>query len=476
MLNNKKNIQLLINTFKKFNNKTLINHISTKKKITYASFLDRSFEFLNFLKLKKKLKEGDRVIIKIENSPEYLISIFACFLGGFIACPIDMKTPNVRYAKIKKMLKFKYEINKINKVKYLKANKYPNISSKNLIGMIIFTSGSTGEPKGIQLNIEEYLGSAITYGNLVEYDELSKIYHCLPMHYNAGILNTFFSAVFYGSEIYIGSQISIITLINFWDNLIKFNINSIHIVPDIANALSRINVERELINEISKIDKIISTGSHLYEETKEKFEKKYKKRILSCYGLTEIGGPITLQSWEDTFDENSVGRLANNIKLKILKKNNYNLIYVKTPYLFNSYLLPNGKIEKPKKKDGFFNTGDVGEYKNEQLYIFGRNKEIFKKGSEIISPQHIENICIKSKLISDCAVLTVNDVDKGSKISLLIEFKTKKSSIKNFNELKKYLNRSLKKIEYPDKILPVTKILRSSSGKLKKYDMEKIYL
>ena len=68
MLNNKKNIQLLINTFKKFNNKTLINHISTKKKITYASFLDRSFEFLNFLKLKKKLKEGDRVIIKNKDS------------------------------------------------------------------------------------------------------------------------------------------------------------------------------------------------------------------------------------------------------------------------------------------------------------------------------------------------------------------------------------------------------------------------
>ena len=40
---------------KKFNNKTLINHISTKKKITYTSFLDRSFEFLNFLKLKKIL-------------------------------------------------------------------------------------------------------------------------------------------------------------------------------------------------------------------------------------------------------------------------------------------------------------------------------------------------------------------------------------------------------------------------------------
>ena len=140
------------------------------------------------------------------------------------------------------------------------------------------------------------------------------------MHYNAGILNTFFSGLMYGSKIIIGPQINMINLFKFWDNLSKFQINSVHIVPEIANGLLKLNVDRKTIDEVQKIDKIISTGSHLYEETKDKFEKKYRKRILSCYGLTEIGGPITLQDWEDTFEENSVGKLIKNISIKILKK------------------------------------------------------------------------------------------------------------------------------------------------------------
>ena len=76
----------------------------------------------------------------------------------------------------------------------------------------------------------------------------------------------------------------------------------------------------------------------------------------------------------------------------------------------------------------------------------------------------------------DCAVLTKENINKGSKIFLLIEFKNKELSLTNLSKLKKYLSKNLKKIEFPDKILPVSKILRSVSGKLKKYDMEKIYL
>lgn len=476
MLNKKKCIQLLINSFEKFSNKNFIFDISSGKKITYANFLQKSYSFCNFLKFKKGLKSGDKIIIKLDNSPEYLISIFACFIGGFIACPVDKLIPDERYNTLKKILKCKYEINSFKKIKFLAKKINSKIKNKNFTCLIIFTSGSTGEPKGIQINIDEYLGSALAFGKLAEYENITKIYHCLPMHYNAGLLNTFFSASFFGSEIFLGPQINVFSLLNFWDNLTKFEVNSVHIVPEIANALNKIDVNRELKSKIEKIDKIISTGSHLYDQTKEDFEKKYKKRILSCYGLTEIGGPITLQNWEDTFDENSVGRLIEDVKIKIIKKKNDNLIFVKTPYIFNSYLLANGKIEKPQKINGYFNTGDIGDFKNDQLYIFGRKKEVFKKGSEIISPQNIENICIKSKLILDCAVLTKENINKGSKIFLLIEFKNKELSLTNLSKLKKYLSKNLKKIEFPDKILPVSKILRSDSGKLKKYDMKKIYL
>ena len=296
------------------------------------------------------------------------------------------------------------------------------------------------------------------------------------MHYNAGLLNTFFSGLLNGSKITIGPQVNMINLLKFWNNLSKSNIHSVHIVPEIANALLKLNIDRSTKDDVQKIDKIISTGSHLYEETKDKFEKKYQKRLLSCYGLTEIGGPITLQDWEDTFEENSVGKLINNISLKIIKKNNLNLIYVKTPYLFDSYLLENGKIQKPKTVNGYFNTNDIGIFKDENLFIYGRKKEIFKRGSEIVSPQDIENTCRKFKNVIDCAVLTQDNVSKGSKIYLLIEFKENIAAIKSLNSLRKFLEKNLKKIEFPDKILLVPKIFRTPSGKIKKNDMQKIYI
>lgn len=477
MLDKKISINTVIKILEKNGEKTLIHQVNHNKKISYSDFLKKSQEFLYFLQNKKKLKLGDKIIIKLENSAEYLISIFACFMGHFIACPIDKEIPNVKYKKIKKILNAKYEINNFNKIKYIQKNTQNlKVKNKNLLCLVIFTSGSTGQPKGIQIKLKQYLGSAFEFGKIAEYDNKTNIYHCLPMHYNAGLLNTFFSGLFNCSKIIIGPQINMLNLFKFWNNLSTFNINSVHIVPEIANGLLKLNIDTKIQDDVQKIDKIICTGSHLYEETKDKFEKKYKKRLLSCYGLTEIGGPITLQDWEDTFEENSVGKLIKNISIKIIKKNNVNLVYVKTPYLFDSYLLENGKIQKPKKIKGYFNTNDIGFFKNKNLFINGRKKEIFKRGSEIVSPQDIENTCRKFKIVSDCAALTEDNINKGSKIYLLVKFMQNKATIKNLKLLNKFLIKNLKKIELPDKILLVPKIFRTASGKLKKNDMQKTYI
>jgi acyl-coenzyme A synthetase/AMP-(fatty) acid ligase len=477
MQDEKINITKIVNIIKSNSDKKLIHLVKNDRKITYSDFLKKSKEFLNFLKYKKNLKRKDKIIIKLENSAEYLISIFACCLGGFVACPVDKETPITKYNKIKKILKAKYEINKFNKVKYIKDkdNKF-QIKNKNSLCLILFTSGSTGEPKGIQIKLQQYFGSAFEFGKLAEYSKETNIYHCLPMHYNAGLLNTFFSGLLHGSTITIGPQVNMINLFYFWNNISKFKINSIHIVPEIANALLNINFDTKFKNSIKNVKKIISTGSYLYEQTKTNFQKKYKKRILSCYGLTEIGGPITLQNLKDTYKENSVGSLIKNVNIKIVKKNELNLVFIKTPYLFDSYLLENGKVQKPQKINGFFNTNDIGSFQNKKLFIYGRKKEIFKRGSEIVSTQNIENISRKFKNVIDCAAITEENISKGTKIYLLAQFKKNIAEDKNYNQFRKFLEKHLKKIEFPDKILIVSKIYRTPSGKIKKKDLQKIYL
>ena len=102
----------------------------------------------------------------------------------------------------------------------------------------------------------------------------------------------------------------------------KYSITSIHLTPEIANGLCQIHSSFSEKQSLKKINNIICTGSYLYEDTRDKFEKIFSKRILSCYGLTEIGGPVTLEKWEDTFEENSAGQILSEVKIKIKKKKN----------------------------------------------------------------------------------------------------------------------------------------------------------
>ena len=77
----------------------------------------------------------------------------------------------------------------------------------------------------------------------------------------------------------------------------------------------------------------------------QKINLVFKKRLLNCYGVTELGGPITLQNWEDSFEEYSVGQISEDIKIKINKSNKLNHILVKSPYIFENYILSKNKFQ-----------------------------------------------------------------------------------------------------------------------------------
>ena len=54
---------------------------------------------------------------------------------------------------------------------------------------------------------------------------------------------------------------------------------------------------------------------------------------MNCYGITEAGGALTLQRWEDTyFEKRSVRHHSKEIKFSILKKNSLNKILVMSPW------------------------------------------------------------------------------------------------------------------------------------------------
>ena len=69
------------------------------------------------------------------------------------------------------------------------------------------------------------------------------------MYYNAGLLNTFFSAFLSGSTIILSEKISAYNITNLWKVFDKEEINSLHLTPEIANILTKLKVEKNFIGE-----------------------------------------------------------------------------------------------------------------------------------------------------------------------------------------------------------------------------------
>ena len=470
------NISKLLKIFEKNQNNIAITATLRDNKITYKEFLNKSLDILQYLKEKKKIQVGDKILISLENSYDFLILIFACLLGGFIAVPIDPNLPSERLIKLKKMIKPKITIKKINLNYSNKKIKKNKLSFSKRPFLILFTSGTTGEPKGIILENYKYISSAFSYSKMCEYDDKTKIYHCLPMFYNAGMMNIFFSAISSGSNVVIGPRVNPINLFKLVDILRDYKINSIHLTPEILNSLNKIYENKNLVKSELQNIQVISTANYLHEKIREDFEKKFGIRILNCYGITEAGGALTLQRWEDTYFEDSVGHHSKEIKFSILKKNSLNKILVMSPYMMKGYILPNGKFIKHKLINKYFDTGDIGKYENGQLFITGRRNDIIKKGGEIISLNFLDNVCKKIKNIEDCVHLSLEDIDKGNKIILFVKFQKIKDIENEIEKLRLILKKDLRNIELPDRIYPVPIIPRLFNGKINKSKLKNIYL
>jgi long-chain acyl-CoA synthetase len=456
---------LLINSFKKFQNKTMI--ISQDRRITYNKFYKQSLILCEFLK-KRGLKENDKILIVLENSLDYLIIFMACMFGGFVACPIDPTTKKNRINELKKIYDIKYTINKKIYSKKKKINeKLINLNNTNFL--VIGTSGHDGKTKGILFNTDSIIKSAKSFSKLAKYDKKTKILHCLPMFYMGGILDTFFASIIGGSTIILNKKFSIMNILKFWDLPIKHNANILFLTPSIIAMVCSIfkKPSNELSKHISKYKLIIATGSKLYSETRIKFFELFKKKISVCYGATELGGPISLQIDNECFKKDG-GKISKDTSIKIIKKNNKKYIYVKTPFLMKGFLIGK-KFEKVQLDNGYFNSGDLGSFKNKILKITGRDRQIIKRGGELIHLSYIESVSSKSNLINQALAFGKKDINAGEELYLAIKLNNNNNKFKDLKKFSNFLTKNLRNIEVPKKIFVLKNFKKNSLGEIKKF-------
>ncbi|MBA2405332.1 MAG: long-chain fatty acid--CoA ligase [Bdellovibrionales bacterium] len=124
--------------------------------------------------------------------------------------------------------------------------------------------------------------------------------------------------------------------------------------------------------------------------------------ILEGYGLTETVAPCCLNPLSKQVP-GSVGRPIGDVQFSFGSDGE---ILIKSEALFKEYY-KNPQATQEAIKDGWFHTGDIGEFTPEgYLKITDRKKDIIKtSGGKIIAPQKLENMAKSQPHISQMVVI-----------------------------------------------------------------------
>ena len=426
------------------------------------------------------MRADDRLLIRLENGLDHLQLYLACAIGGFVACPVDNSLPEARLAAIRRQVEPRYEVEAGNAAQW----SAPSDGSARALRptdhepdfLVIMSSGTTGSPKGIVHTVQSLVQSARSFAALAGHDRTTVVYHHFPMFYMAGVFNLFLCPAVAGSRIVIGPRFSGAQMVRFWELPRAHGVNHLTLTPTMALSLARMyRTDPGLLDYLSHFNGVISTGSALVPAVAERFEATFGVPLLSCYGVTEVGGSITLQHWEDALAAESVGQWQSEVQLQAgARAETPAELLVRTPFMMRGYLA-NGKVTTPFDEQGYFHTGDLGYLQAGRLFITGRENDFVKKGGEFVPLLMVEDLALREPGVQEAAVVAVPDDFWGNRIVLFYVPQPDQELDEIEAALSVRFDAQLRKIEQPDKMIAVPRLPKTAIGKTVKRELVRRY-
>jgi long-chain acyl-CoA synthetase len=147
--------------------------------------------------------------------------------------------------------------------------------------------------------------------------------------------------------------------------------------------------------------RILASGAAPLAHEVQAFFETIGFTMLEGYGLTETSAPLCCNTPEANH-RGTVGKPISGVELKIAEDGE---ILAKGPTIFAGYY-KNEEATKEALSDGWFHTGDIGEFDSDGfLRIKDRKKDIIiTAGGKHIAPQYIENLFKGQGLVSNILV------------------------------------------------------------------------
>jgi long-chain acyl-CoA synthetase len=316
-----------------------------------------------------------------------------------------------------------------------------DVKNEDLV-TIIYTSGTTGNPKGVMLSHQNLLSNVEGCIEPIPADNHSRVLTFLPIcHVYERMLHYLY--MYLGCSVYFAESMDTIgdnikevkpdvfsavpRLIEkvfdkimakgdelkgikrglfYWALNLAENYDNVHATPFFK---FKLGIARKLIfskwqEALGGNVKAIASGSAALQPRLARIFLAADIPILEGYGLTETSPVVTVNNFVSGIRIGTVGALIEGVQVKIAADGE---ILVKGPNVMMGYYNNEEATNEVMDSEGWFHTGDIGEFQEEKfLKITDRKKEIFKtSGGKYIVPQAMENRFKESRFVEQIMVI-----------------------------------------------------------------------
>jgi long-chain acyl-CoA synthetase len=474
--------------------------------------------------------KGDRVILVLQNIPQFLISTYAAWKIGAIVVPLNpmYKAQELSYfcqnSDAKIFITLEEIVNELE-ISYLKKtsvekvittspldflsdqinlpqllnnsqkkpvngcmdmleliNRYQGVRitgskiSPDDIAYLTYTSGTTGSPKGAMNTHGNIAFNARVYQTMQRLDETDVILGVAPLFHVTGEVAHLAAAALAGIPVvlyYRFDPAETLRLIERWN--ITTTVASITVYIALMN---HPDIEER---DLASFTKPYSGGAPVSEALVNQFEKMTGQYLYNVYGMTETNSPshiVPLGKRAPVDQESgalSVGVPVPGCIMKIvdliegtkeLPPGEIGEIIDSGPIIVPGYWQQPEETENAIRS-GYLYTGDVGKMDdNGWFFVVDRKKDLIIASGYKVWPRDVEDVIYQHPAVRETAVVGVQDPYRGETVKAYVALKAGEENSVSSEDIISFCKERLAAYKYPREVEIVSEIPKTPTGKI----------
>ena len=477
-------------------------YLSDGLSMSYAEFDALAAQIANYFEM-SGLRKGDRVALQAAKSPMALAVYAACVRSGCILLPLNTAytpselsyfigdaTPELIICDSKAATELKAIADSVGAVlQTLDADGSGSLSAgaaeqssqhcvadcaPDDLAAILYTSGTTGRSKGAMLTHNNLLSNASALAQLWQFTQNDVLLHALPIFHTHGLFVAVNTCAYTGASLIFQTAFKLDTILAALPRA--------SVLMGVPTFYTRLLDAPEFTRQlVSSIRLFVSGSAPLLAETHVAFSKRTGHRILERYGMTETNMNAS-NPYDNERRPGTVGFALPGVDIRItdattgkpVARRETGIIEVRGPNVFKGYWNMPEKTAEELRTDGFFITGDLGQYDDDgYLHIVGRQKDLIISGGYNIYPKEIEVQLDALPQIVESAVIGVPDADFGE--SVIAYVVTEEAIDVEYEQILENIKLHLARFKLPRRVIQIGELPRNAMGKVQKNVLREQY-